>query len=569
MLCRGTLVTVPLLCYVGTMNPPENCGVPRCTLEQYERDCAGRHLLHQVVSYWAAHKPGATAIISYERDQAVDWLTLDVTSTDLALELLRRGFRKGDFLAASLPMSLEHIFLEYACFKIGVIHAPLDLRLRAPEIVRSLHAVQARGFAAISPDMGGTAREQCRFLEQVFTQAEIAEWIARGCGSVTPGERALLTESTGGVGEHDGAQVIFTTGSTGSPKPALLSHRSITCQNFCLGTAFSFADMRVLLNLPASHVGGQAEVLMTTLFMGGTVVALEAFDPARSLDAIRKHRVNIVGQIPAMFQFEWRLTDYTGYDLSSLRKAVYGGQQVSRQFLERMRQMAPLIATGLGLTETAGFCTYTPLSASVDDMLPGIGFDMPAYPMSIRGEMREDGTAGELLPEGRVGNVCFRGPQTFLGYVNDPQATAASISADGHLYTGDLGRQDAKGLHFMGRAKWVIKPAGYQVFPGDVENHFNKLESRVAGCGAIGVEHRLLSEAIVAFVEKKAGADLSVEELRRHARGVASYMRPLHYVILDPGQMPLNRAAKIDYVRLSEMARREVDDLRTRGRWDR
>ena len=172
------------------------------------------------------------------------------------------------------------------------------------------------------------------------------------------------------------------------------------------------------------------------------------------------------------------------------------------------------------------------------------------------------------MPDGEVGMVCFRGPQTFLGYVNDPEATRKSISSDGYLYTGDMGYKDELGLHFSGRAKWVIKPAGNQVFPGDVENHICALAEKVSNCGVVGAEHRLWSEGIIAFVEKKPGVELDPAELRRHARTLTSYMRPLHYVILEPGGLPLNRAAKVDYVKLSEMAKAEAEALRARGRWD-
>jgi len=551
------------------MNLPACRGVPRCTLDNYERDCADRHLLHQVIAYWADRKPNDPAIISYDRRQAVDWVTLDRVSTEVAIELLHLGFCKGDFFATSLPMSLEHIFLEYACFKIGVIHAPLDLRLRVPEVLRCLEMVRPKGYAALASDLAAAAAGNCPRIEHCLVHTDLAELIARSSGPSSPGLRSAFAEAVAAVGECDGAQVIFTTGSTGSPKAALLSHRNITCQNFCLGAGFGFGKERILLNLPPSHVGGQAEVLMTALFCGGSVVTLDVFDPAKSLDAIEKYRVTMLGQIPAMFQFEWRLADFDKIDLSSLKKVVYGGQQVSRQFLERMARMAPLIATGLGLTETAGFCTYTPMTSSIDEVLAGIGYDMPAYAMSIRREMKEDGAAGDPLPDGEVGNICFCGPQTFLGYVNDPAATAKTLSADGHLYTGDLGFKDDKGLHFSGRAKWVIKPAGYQVFPGDVETHFCSLQEKVTACGAVGAEHRLLSEAIVVFVEKKPGVDLTVGELKQHARGMASYMRPFHYVLLDPGRMPLNRVAKLDYVRLHDMAMQEVDQLRAKGRWDR
>jgi acyl-CoA synthetase (AMP-forming)/AMP-acid ligase II len=188
--------------------------------------------------------------------------------------------------------------------------------------------------------------------------------------------------------------------------------------------------------------------------------------------------------------------------------------------------------------------------------------------MSIRQPMQGDGSAGAEVPAGEIGHVCFSGPQTFLGYVNDPEATAATLSKDGWLYTGDMGRVDEYGLHFCGRAKWVLKPAGYQVFPGDVESHFSKLAGQVANIGVVGQPHGIWSEGIIAFVEKRAGADLTEVELRKHARSLTAYMRPLHYVILEAGAMPLNRTAKVDVVRLQELAKEEVGRLRERGRWD-
>lgn len=308
---------------------------------------------------------------------------------------------------------------------------------------------------------------------------------------------------------------------------------------------------------------------MTTFFYGGAVVLLHIFDPAKSLQAIQDHRVSVLGQIPAMFNLEWRLPDYDRYDLSSLKMAICAGQQVPRQLVEKVATMAQRYPTGLGLTECAGFCTYTALDASVEDLVTGIGYDMPVYPLSIREPMQEDGSAGAELPEGESGHICFRGPQTFLGYVNDPEATARTVSTDGWLYTGDLGYRDRKGLHFSGRAKWVIKPKGYLVFPAQVEDHLCELRDKVATCGVVGMDHDIWIEAIVAFVEKKPEVELVVDELNDHATGIAAYMRPLHYVILEPGELPLNRVAKTDYVQLYEMAKEEVTRLRTQGGWDR
>ncbi|HSW49420.1 MAG TPA: AMP-binding protein, partial [Bryobacteraceae bacterium] len=334
------------------------------SLAEYEREYRDRHLLDGVIARWAAEKPGAAALVNHDCDRTLSWAELESLTTAVAAGLLRLGFRKGDYLAASLPFLTEHVLLEYACFKIGVIHAPLDLRLRPPEVLRCLAQISPKGFAFLGKtpaadfrELGLAVKRGCASVEQLIQFSAAAETVE---GAI-PFER--LAGGTRGeqvadaVREDDPAQVIFTTGSTGSPKPALLSHRNITCQNLCLGTAFGFGeDTRLLVNLPPSHVGGQAEALMTTLFWGGTAILLEVFDPTRSLEAIEKHRANILGQIPAMYNYEWRLADFDRFDLSSLEIAIYGGQQVSRPFLERLSRMAPRIATGLGLTESAGFC---------------------------------------------------------------------------------------------------------------------------------------------------------------------------------------------------------------------
>jgi acyl-CoA synthetase (AMP-forming)/AMP-acid ligase II len=565
--------------------------VPQYTREDYERDFADRHLLHNVVAKWAKAKPEAPAILGAESNRAVAWSEFDRITTALARELLRLGFVKGDFLVTLLPLSVDHILLEYGCFKIGVIVAPLDLRLSPAEVMRALEILRPRGFVSLGVKtpfdlrpLWSAVQAHCPWVEHciamdsecaipgTISYASVAEPAARAATDTNPKTGADSAALAGiSLTEDDGALVIFTTGSTGSPKPALLSHRNITVQNMCMCGAFFGGDRgsRTLVNLPASHVGGQTEAMMSTFFGGGTAVLLEIFDASRSLRAITRHRVEILGQIPAMYSLEWMLKDYGRHDLSSLRVAAYGGNVVSRPFVDQLADMAPVIGTGLGLTETAGFCTY--IQANKDEketILAGLGQDMPIYPCSIRQPMRDDGHAGDELSSGEMGHVCFLGAQTFLGYVNDPAATAQAISRDGFLYTGDLGYKDAEGLHLTGRAKWVIRSLGYQIFPGDVERHICTLAGKVANCVVVGVAHKVVSEAVVALVEKKPDVELSRSELDRHARGLASYMRPRHWIILEAGQMPLNRVVKPDYLRAQEMARQEIAVLRARGEWD-
>jgi fatty-acyl-CoA synthase len=566
---------------------------PRLTLQDFEQRFQDRHLLHGAVEKWAREKPASVALIDADRDRKVTWAEFDAITRALAMVLLKRGFGRGDLFASLLPLTSEHIFLEYACFRIGVLFVPLDLRLTHAEAMRSLTLVKPGGIAFVKtpglPDADHFCAEvQARFSLKLAVQFAAPGECVEGAVSVaallveaasllqTPeGEdkrtlRKSYLEATARVSPEDGALVIFTTGSTGSPKPALLSHRNISCQAMCLSQALlsgSERELVTLVNLPPSHVGCQTELLMGTIFDGGRAVLVSIFDPLRSARAIADYGVTAIGQIPAMFEFEWRLKEFDSFDFSSLEFAAYGGQQVSPAFLEKMAKMSPNVGTGLGLTEAAGFCTYLRVPGERGaDCASSLGVDMPVYPMTIRAAMQGNGAAGEELPDGTLGHVCFRGPQTFLGYINDPAATAETIASDGYLYTGDMGYRDVAGLHLAGRAKLILKPSGYQVFPGDIEIHFCGLPG-VAQCAAVGVPHPVISEAIVAFVETRPGSAVERSQLERHARGLASYMRPHHYVLLEAGQMPLNRMAKADYLVLRERAGREVDGLKQQGRW--
>ncbi len=509
--------------------------VPQYTLADYETTFADRHLLHGVVAKWAKIHPESPALLSAEGDRAVSWGEFDRLTTAMARELQRLGFAKGDFLVTLLPLTVDHVLLEYSCFKMGVIVAPLDLRLSPAEVMRALEILRSKGFVSLGVKgpldlrpLWSAVQARCKWIQHfIVTDSDEAIEGTQSYASIAEAANRAATGADSGslskiaVTENDGALVIFTTGSTGSPKPALLSHRNITVQNMCICGAFFGGDRgtRTLVNLPASHVGGQTEAMMSTFFGGGTAVLVEIFDAGRSLRAIARHRVEILAQIPAMYNLEWMLKDYDRHDLSSLKVAAYGGHSVSRPFIDQLAAMAPVIGTGLGLTETAGFCTYIQANtADRETILTGLGVDMPIYPCTIRQPMHADGNADEELPSGEIGHLCFRGPQTFLGYVNDPAATARAISRDGFLYTGDLGYRDSTGLHLTGREKWVIKSFGYQIFPGDVERHICTLAEKVANCVVVGVAHAVVSEAVVAVVEKRPGVELNHKELDRHAR---------------------------------------------------
>ena len=542
------------------------------------------------VALYAKERPGDAAIVEHNTGETVTWKTFNTSVSAFAAKLLSIGLTRGDIIATSLPLLKEHVYLIYACYRIGVIIAPLDLRLKAGEIRYCLDKMKPKAYFFLGKtpvaDFRPTIREvmtACPYVRHWVQFQKEAGLVMDGAVGISEFIKDikkvfLLNVVTGRVkkarrqiGKRDPALIIFTTGSTGSPKPALLCHENILIQNIglCAGFELMRSD-RMLINLPPSHVGCTTEQLGTVLFGGGVAVILHIFDAKLSLEAIEKHRVTVIGQIPALFNMEWRLPDYGKHDLSSLRFAIYGGQAVPKEFLVKMKAMAPRIGTGLGLTETAGFCTYTDVDADVDELAQGIGYDSPLCPLTIHDFMKPDGTAGTEKPNGDIGEICFSGPQIFLGYLGDPENTAKTVSKEGICYTGDVGYYDGKGLHFSGRAKLVLKPKGYPVFPEDVERHtHDKLRDRAAQVAVLGVEHEVFSEGIMAFVECMEGKTITPAEVLAACGDISAYSRPSHVVILKAGEIPLNRVAKTDYLTLKARAAAIVEELRSRGAWDR
>nr|MBC8181796.1 acyl--CoA ligase [candidate division KSB1 bacterium] len=547
------------------------------------------------VDRWAKEKPNDIALIEYNTGAEVTWKDLSTKSKAFAAKLLNMGVKKGDVVATMLVLLKEHVYLMYACYRIGAIFSPLDPRLKVHEVDRCfqqmkpkiffcLGKTQVTDFRLIIKEMiskhgkvnGGSCLHFIQFQKETDQIVDGAKGITDFAKDIKKiFIKALITgkvkKAQKQVTRRDPILIIFTTGSTGYPKPALLCSENILVQNIGLGVAFDMEpDDLMLVNLPPSHVGCTTEQLATTIYAGATSVLLHIFKPDESLAAIQKYKITLFGQIPALFATEWRLPNYKDYDLSTLKFALYGGQTVTRQFLEQLSTMAPKFGTGLGLTEIGGFCTYSALDGTVDDILASVGFDMPLCPISIREPMNENGTAGDEKPKGEIGDICFSGPQVFLGYLNDEENTRKTISKDGLLYTGDLGSYDENGLHFAGRSKLLIKPGGNNVFPTEVEEFISsELKPKVAAVAVVGALHDILTEGIMAFVEKKPDVSLNADEVLTACMNMASFKRPSHVVILEPEAMPLNRVSKTDYVELKTRAGKIIEDLRREGGWDK
>ena len=558
--------------------------------------------LNDYIDHWSEKRPDQAAMIQYEDGKTVSYNQFRSYIDYFALRLLDMGIKKGDRVATQLVMVPEHVMLMYACFKIGAMIAPLDLRLKKEEIVRDINKITPKAFFFLGNtpvtdfrEIGKAVKASCPGVDHLvqFTPDPKPGEIIEGAISITDMMKKgrlvrlkladlllkRLKKAYAQIDPRTPALIIYTTGTTGEPKPAMLCHENIIVQNQILERGIGLPDSPdgpgyvTLINLPPSHVGCVTETMMTTFFKGGTAILLRIFDVEATLAAIEKHKVTLLGQIPTQFRMLWQHPNYESYDLSSLKYVAYAGSAGDTPFLKRLAAMAPAFGTGIGMTENAGFATFTPPDISVEEMAGQVGRAFPDLAeVTIRQPMTEDGYAGEEVPTGETGEICYHPPIVFLGYFNQPGETAKAISKEGILYTGDLGYFKEMGsynaLYLSGRRKFVIKQKGYNVFPNEVEEHIAKLDG-VDMVDVIGVKHAVFDEGIFAFVRLQKGSDLTAGRIMDHCREIAAYKRPQHIEVWPHGQeFPLTRSAKIDKLKLVDMAEDIIGRLRSEGKWD-
>jgi fatty-acyl-CoA synthase len=558
-------------------------------------------LVHDYLEKWAEETPDKEALIQHENGWIVNYRQLNEIVDLYVLCLLKMGIQKGERVAVMGLQSIQYVALQYACFKIGAIICPLDIKLKPHETVRALNKITPILFILGGTthlkdfyEVGKAVLEECPYVKDVLQYNLIedgnSEWpLLEGAKSANKlfdlevlknlvKDEQLLRhrqEVYAEIKENDPALIIFTTGTTGEPKPALLQHSCIVAELeiFFRASTMPGPELRRVCVLPCSHVGGTTITVYTTIYAGGTNILLHRFNPALTLEAIAKWRGNFLGAVPTMYRMIWALPNYKSYDLSSMHCAYYAGSMVDKNFLEELSKMAPNFGTSLGMTECGGVSTYTPMPLTVEEMFGQVGRAAEdVAKISIRRPMDSEGKAGEELSDGEIGEICYHPPLVFLGYFNQPEATAQTVSREGILYSGDIGyfkdMVDYKALMYMGRSKYLIKQKGYNVFPDEVAAHISMI-SGVAEAEVLGVKHSLFDEGVFAFILPKAGMEVKVEEVIEHCKSLAAYKRPQHVEVLAEGQgFPLTNNGKVDKNALGKMAEEIVKKLREQGKWD-
>ncbi|HPF19781.1 MAG TPA: class I adenylate-forming enzyme family protein [Syntrophomonas sp.] len=556
-------------------------------------------LLTDYIKKWAAITPDNPALVSADTGKSYTYQEFDEMITLYALRLKKMGIKKGDIVVAQWLAWPEFYMLTYACATVGAVMTPLDVRLMGHEVVRDMSKINPVAFFCLGNTPIRDFRDLVKEVQQAVPSVKhyiqytpggkegdflegclnFDEYFAPAALEELKQDSALiesLRQEYDQLGKRDAHIIIFTTGSTGEPKPALICHENTITNNavFSREVGLYGTDSRYLNSMPTSHVAGTCQGPMTVWFVGGTVVSLSMYNPQAVLGCIQKYRPTWWGGVPTMFRMLWLDPNYASYDLSSLRYILYGGSAVDVPFLEKMSTMAATFGTSLGMTECAGYFTATPRGISLEEMAGQVGQVFPEYaPVTIRQPMNEDGTAGEEMPPGEVGEICVHGPIVFLGYYNNPAATAAAISKEGILYTGDMGYfhdfGSYMGLKFAGRRKFVIKPKGFLVFPDEVTDYISR-HPKVAQAQVLGMPHEVFVDGVFAYVQPKPGVELTPGEILEYCKNMAAYKRPIHVELWPVDEpLPATRVGKVNVPALIELAEKVVARLRSEGKWDK
>ena len=442
------------------------------------------------------------------------------------------GDRVG-YLGLNHPSLLETMFATQA---LGAIFVPLNFRLTAQELTFIINDAGIHCMVVddeLRPVLEPAIPDLC--CKHFFSsEGEADAW------RHLPSELAAaepLAEPVS-VDQHDVALIMYTSGTTGLPKGAMLTHGNILWNNFNAMLAFGGSrDDVILTAAPLFHIGGLNIMTLNSFHVGSTVVLLRNFDAEQVLADFARYTVTHMFGAPAMFLFMSQHPAFAAADMSSVKNLICGAAPVPESLIELYASRDIDFCQGYGLTETAPFGSFlTPEWAS--SKLGSAG-----QPPLYSGVRIVDNDNQPVAADVR-GEICLRGPNIMKGYWNRPEATASAIDTEGWLHSGDVGYLDDDGFLFIcDRLKDMVISGGENVYPAEVEGALYKHES-IAEVAVIGLPDEKWGEAVTAIVALHADHALTLEELREFARPMlAAYKLPLRLHLIDA--LPRNPAGKV------------------------
>ncbi|GAC1522967.1 MAG: fatty-acid--CoA ligase FadD5 [Marmoricola sp.] len=496
-----------------------------------------RLVLGEVLARNARREPGRTALVY--GDASLTFAQLDSRVNRLANALVARGVRRGDHVAVLMHNGLEVIESFFACQKLGACPVPINFRLAPSELGHIIRDSEVVGMLT-DDRLVAVALESVADLDAVAFVATTGR-VADGTESyedLLAGGSAVEPDSD--VDEDDLAFLMYTSGTTGRPKGAMLTHR-----NLVMNTINWVSEMEAragdvwLSGLPLFHIGGINGVLPFIYVAGTSVITPSTnFDPVEALRSLEKHRATMCYFVPTQWQQICSLPAATTSETSVLRKALWGASQAPASTVELLVRTFPSVGVvnAFGQTEMSSNTCFLK-AEDTGRKLGSVG--LPAANV----EVRIVDSAGRDVPAGDVGEIVYRGPTVMKGYYNQPGATADAFRG-GWFHSGDLVRQDDEGfIYVVDRVKDMIISGGENIYPAEVE-HAVERHPAVREVAVIGVPHPRWIETPVAVVVPASDARPETAEILEFIKAdLASYKKPSAVVYVDA--LPRNAAGKI------------------------
>jgi fatty-acyl-CoA synthase len=493
------------------------------------------------------------------RHQGIRWTYRELNEhvDRVARGLLAEGFGPGDRIGIWAPNCSEWVLTQYATAKIGVILVNINPAYRTHEVQYALAQSGCRGLVAATSfktsdyaAMVAEVRDQLPELERTWFLGTDAWDALLARADEVPEER--VREVSVGLRPEDPINIQYTSGTTGFPKGATLTHRNILNNGYFVGEGCAYTDQdRVCVPVPFYHCFGMVMGNLGCTTHGATIVVPAAsFEPDATLAAVAEERCTSLYGVPTMFIAALALPDFESYDLSSLRTGIMAGSpcpvEVMKQCIERMNMEQVTIC--YGMTETSPVSTQTAVDDPIDKRVGTVGRVHPHVEIKI-----VDPETGETVPRGATGEFCTRGYSVMLGYWNDPERTAQAVDADGFMHTGDLAVMDDEGyVNIVGRSKDMVIRGGENVYPREIEE-FLYSHPDIEDVQVVGVPDERYGEEIMAWVKTRGGCELTVEEVREFCKGrIAHYKIPRYVAVVD--EFPMTVTGKIQKFKLRDEA---------------
>jgi len=455
----------------------------------------------------------------------------------LAAVLHAQGLRPGDRVGHLGFNRPECLFTLFAAAALGAVFVPLNFRLTPAELKVLVHDAEIHTLLVGS--------EHLVLIDPLRTELPCHRYIS--IGSSAPGWESLpallmsplAPAPMADVQPDDIATLVYTSGTTGVPKGAMLTHRNLwfNSLNWILSYGISAED-RLLTTAPMFHVGGLFVLLSPVLLVGGAVVLHRGFEAGAVIAALREHRITMSFSVPTMMRMLSEHPDFEGGDFSHLRLLVVGGAPSPESLLRRYAARHIAVSHTYGMSEVVSFCTFLETSSGIDK-LNSAGRPAPLSQVKLIGP---DGA--EVRRPGIKGEICVRGPTVISGYWRRPEATATAFTADGWFRTGDIGSFDEDGYLFVNdRLKDMVISGGENVYPAEVESALLE-HPAIAQAAVIGRPDAQWGERVCAVLVLMPGTALTLGELQAFCEPrLARYKTPKELFVLD--QLPLSGAGKV------------------------